>query len=346
MSKGSAPSAPDPYTTAAAQYQYGTEAGAYTTALNDVNTTGPTGTTSYNVTGTDPVTGAPIRTETTSLSPTEQNIFNQSQGIQTGQLGTAQNFLGQVNQASGSGEPTIQPVQYSATGGPIQSSINTSGVPGIENTQDAYTTGQSTALAGEMAALQPGLDQQREQLDSSLRNSGNLPGSPAYDNAMDALDQDQASQKTQAAGQAISAGNTLQNTQYGESANTNQQLFGQAATEQTQNNAAESQLFGQNTSNATLNNTAGSTALADYAQKVGIPLNELQAILGGSQVSAPQANAAGTANVQAPDLESAFNTQYQGALAGYNANVASSNADVTAGAGLTSALIMALGSSF
>lgn len=342
MSKGSAPAAPDPYTTAAAQYQYGTEAGAYTTALNDVNTVGPTGTTSYNVTGTDPTTGAPIRTETTSLTPAEQGIFNSGQTIQQGQLNTGQNFLGQVNQASSTGEPSINPVQYSASGGPIQSSINTSGVPGIENTQDAYNYGQSTALAGEEAAMQPGLTQSKEQLDASLRNSGNLPGSPAYDNAMAALDADQAQQQTQAAGAAISAGNTLQNTQYGESANTNSQLFGQAATAQSQNNAAEAQLYGQNASNAQLNNTAGSTALADYAQQVGIPLNELSAILSGSQVSAPQANAAGTANVQAPDIQSAFNTQYQGALAGYNANVATGNADTSAGASLLGALALAL----
>ena len=342
MSKSDAPSAPDPYTTAAAQYQYGTQAGAYTTALNDVNTSGPTGTTNYAVTGYDPTTGAPIRTETTSLSAPEQQIFNQGQGIQSAQLGTGATLENQANTAASSGEPTLNPLATSVAGGPIQSSINTSGVPGIENTNDAYNYGQSTALAGNMAAIQPGLDQQREQLDASLRNGGSHPGDPAYDNAMAALDADQANQKTQAAGAAINSGNTLQNTQYGESANTNSQLFGQAATEQSADNTAESQLFGQNTTNANLNNSTDSEALANYAQQIGIPLNELQSILGGSQVSAPSADAAGTANVQAPDLESAFNTQYQGALAGYNANVASTNADVGAGASLAAAAAIAL----
>lgn len=342
MSKGSAPASPDPYTTAAAQYQYGTQAADYNAALGDTNTSGPTGSTSYKVTGTDPTTGAPIRTQTTTLSAPEQQILNQSQGVQSGQLDSAGNLLDAFNTASAAGAPNIAPVKYNVDGTPIQSNIDTSNVPGIENTQDAYTYGQSTALAGEQAAQEPALQQDRAALDSSLRNSGAQPGTPAYDNAMAKLDASQTATRAQMAGAAITAGQGLQNTQYGESANTNSQIFGQQQAKQTATNAAQGQDFSEKLSDATLSNTAGSTDLADWAQKTGIPLNELSAILGGSQVATPSAVAPTQASTAAPDIMSAFQNQYAGALSKYNAGVSTSNAEVGDAATLGTLAYLAL----
>lgn len=355
MSKGSAPSAPDPYTTAQAQYQYGTEAADYTAALNRVNTTGPTGSTTYAITGYDPTTGAPIYSQNTTLSPQEQTILGQSEGLQSGQLSSAQNSLAQYNALSGQGEPNILPVQYGVnpspiselnTSGvqPVQGSINTAGVPGIANVQSLEQYGQNTALAGEEAAIMPGMQQQEEQLKAQLINSGAHPGDPAYDNAMAAFDANMNNAQTQAAGAAITAGTGLQSTNYGESANTNQQLFGEAATQQLQSNTAQQQelaqaeaeqqaanqaqqqQFTEGTTNAQLNNSAGSTALADWAQQLGIPLSDLNQILGNSSVQTPTANAPGTSSVSAPDIMSAFQNQYNSELAQYNANVSSQNA--------------------
>lgn len=324
MGKPSSPQAPDPYQSANAQYLYGTKATDYNASLNDTNTVGPTGSTSYKITGYDPSTGAPIRTQTTQLSPQEQALLSGQQGLQIGEQGTGYNLLDQFNRTA-SGVPKINPVQYGANGGPIQSSIDSSGVPGIVNTNDAYNYGQSTALKGEMAGLDPSLTQNREQLDASLRNSGATPGTPAYDNAMAALDANQAGARTQAAGQAISAGNTLQNTQYGESANTNEQLFEQAKARMAAGNAAEGQQFGQNVENVGLNNQGGQTALQDYATATGIPLNELNSILGGTQVTMPSALSPSSSQTSAPDIMGAFNNQYAGKLAGYNADVSSAN---------------------
>jgi hypothetical protein len=340
MSKPDAPSAPDPYTEAAAQYQYGTQAGAYTTALNDVNTVGPTGTTSYAVTGTDPTTGAPIRTQTTALSPAEQSLLTGTQNIEQGQLGTAGNFLGQVNQESSAGEPSINPVQYSVPNQQAETSINTSNVPGIQSIQGSEgleQQSQNTALAGEEAALQPTQSAQYEQLDASLRNSGALPGSPAYETAMSQFQAQEGQQDTQAAGAAITAGTGLENTVYGEEANTNSQLFGQNQSQEQAYNSGVAQNFSQGLSNAQLNNQAGTTSLADYAQQIGIPTNELSAILGGTQVATPGAVSPGTATVQAPNIESAFNTAYQGALAQYNAGVSTSNSEDADAVGLAAA---------
>jgi hypothetical protein len=337
MSKGSAPSYPDPYQTAQAQYQYGTEAGAYQAALNDVNTSGPTGSTSYAITGYDPNTGAPIRTQTTTLSPAEQNLLTGSQNVEQGQLGTANNFLNQVNSASGMGEPAIGPLTTGVNAGTAATSINTSGVPGIENIQGSEgleQQAQNTALAGEQAAMQPQQSAQYEQLDASLRNAGALPGSPAYETAMSQLEAQQGQQDTQAAGAAITAGTGLENTVYGEEANTNSQLFSQAQAQEAAQNSGIAQNFSQGLSDAQLNNSSQAQLLADYAQQVGIPLDEMSAILGNTQVATPSAVSPGTGTVQAPNIEQDFANQYQAALAGYNSQVAQSNADVGAGVGI------------
>ncbi len=323
--KGSAPAAPNPYTSAQAQYTYGTQAAQYGAGLNDVNTVSPTGSTSYAF-GENPQTGMPTTTQTTNLSPAEQSLLTGSQGIQQGQLGTAGTLAGSANAAAGAGEPNIAPVQYSAgNAGPVATSINTSGVPGIGPTQGYEQYGQKTALAGEEAAMQPGMQQQYEQLDASLRNSGATPGSPAYDNAMSAFDANMNNAQTQAAGAAINAGTGLQNTQYGESANTNQQLFTEAQAQEAAQNQGQSQQFGENLNNAQLSNSAGTTALSDWANELGIPENEISSILGGTQVASPSSIAPTSSQISAPDIMSAFQNQYAGQLAGYNANVASTN---------------------
>ena len=55
-----APAIPDPYSVANAQTQANNQSASYNAALNNVNTSGPLGSTSYNVSGYDPTTGAPI----------------------------------------------------------------------------------------------------------------------------------------------------------------------------------------------------------------------------------------------------------------------------------------------
>jgi hypothetical protein len=333
MGKASAPSSPNPYTSAQAQFQYGGLAAELGQKINDVNTVGPTGSTTYNTTGGGiNAQGYPVAsntTQTTTLSPAEQAILSGSQGLQQQQINSAGNLLKNANTAIGAGAPSIAPVVYGApAAGGITTGIDTSNVPGIQSVQGLNgieQNAQATALAGEEAAMNPGLTQSREQLDASLRNSGSHPGDPAYDNAMSALDASQASAQTQAAGAAITAGTGLENTVYGEQANTNSQLFGQAAQQAQQQNTAQSQQFGEGVTQANLSNTAGQTALSDWAQQTGVPLNELNSILGSSQVTSPSAVSPTPQNVSSPDIMSAFQNQYAGQLSQYNAGVATTN---------------------
>ena len=169
----------------------------------------------------------------------------------------------------------------------------------------------------------PGMTEEKRALDSSLRNSGNLPGSPAYDHAMAQEDARQANAQTQAEGAAVATGNQIQGTNYGESANTNQQLFGQSAQQTAANNSGISQ------------------ALSAWAEKTGIPLNQLQAMLGSSTVSMPGGNASPASATSTPDIMSAFQNAYNGQLNNYNAQTQSNNAMMGDAAGLGAAALMA-----
>lgn len=338
----SAPTAPDPYQSAAAQYTYGTQAADYNAALNRVNQSGPTGSSTYSITGKDPQTGAPIYSQQTTLSPAQQYLLDASQGLQAGQLNAGKQILGQYDQAAAKGMPNLPAPVYAPSGyGKVQGAVNTSGVPGIGNVDSYYQQGQSKALAGEQAALDPYWNAQVSQLDSSLRNSGAHPGDPGYERAMSQLQAQRAGAYTQAAGQAVGVGNQLQQTAYGEAANTNQQLFGQQLQQMVAANQAQGQTYQQALQNAQQTMAARGQVLNQTQQQRAIPLNELQALQNNAQVSIPGAQAPPTSTAGTPDIMSAMQNSYLGQMAGYNANTGTNNALMGALGSLGSAAIMA-----
>jgi hypothetical protein len=320
MGKGSAPAAPDPYQSASAQYQYGTQAAAYNKALGSGTTVTPTGQQTQQQTGTDPKTGAPLYTTTQSLTPAQQAIFNLQQGNQTETGQTASSLAGQAQQSLG------QPLPGNVAPTSVQMGINASGVPGIAGAGDlASFTNQSRDAAYQQQSqyLDPQYAQGQEQLDAQLRNSGAHPGDPAYDNAMKLFTNQKQQAYQSAFNNANQQGLAEQQSLYGESANTNQQMFGQSAAEQAAANQAAGQQYGQE-----LQGLNTSLALRDQ------PLNEYNAAEGGVSANLPSFGLGGSGGgsgggVSAPNFMDALNTQYQGQLAGYNANVATSNADTS-----------------
>jgi hypothetical protein len=184
MGKSSSPSSPDPYTSAAAQYQYGTLGAAYNAALNNVDTTTPTGSTDWNVTGYSP-TGAPEYTETSSLSAPEQSLLSGQQSLE----GNAES---EEAQTQAQGLPNISQLQNF----------------GNEAQQADYSTLTQT--------LNPEFSQEGEQLDASLRNSGATPGTPAYDNAITAFNANMGSAYDTAENQAFGQGLSSQSQLLGD----------------------------------------------------------------------------------------------------------------------------------
>ena len=197
MGKPSAPAAPDPQATAAAQTA-SNQATAITNAeLNRVDQSSPYGSSTYSISGYAP-DGTPQYSQQISLSPGEQNLFNLSQqGEQT--LGqTAVNSLGNVQ------------TQYAQNFNPGNFGAN------VQQAQNAAYNAQTQYLDPQFA-------QAHEALDNSLINQGITQGSQAANTAQQNLGLQQNQAYGNAADQAVAAGNQEQST-----------LFGQALTQYNQ----------------------------------------------------------------------------------------------------------------
>jgi hypothetical protein len=187
----SAPAAPD-YTAAAQQTAAGNlDAARQATAANRVNQITPYGNLNYSISGSDPY-GNPTWTATQSLSPDQQQLYQQQMQTSLG-LGNLQNQgLGYVQNM-------------------LSKPFDTSQLP-----QSGINPGE-TMQESVLRRLQPQIAQQREMTTAQLANQGIVPGTTAYENAMRMQNQKENDLLTSA---------VIQGTNTGLAAN--QQAFGQA----------------------------------------------------------------------------------------------------------------------
>jgi hypothetical protein len=177
-------------------------------------------------------------------------------------------------------------------GGPaVQTSLDLSNIAKMP--VNAGTTGQQAI----MARLEPSLAKQRVSTETQLINQGLRPGTEAYNNAIQLLGQ----QENDARQQAVLQGLNLD-------IGSNAQGF---------NQALQGGQFG---------NTAQQQALAEAIQQRQMPLNEISALMSGSQIQNPQFGAYAGSNVAPAPIANA--TAQQGAYAAnaYNQQVAQDNA--------------------
>ena len=179
-------------------------------------------------------------------------------------------------------------------GGPsVQTSLDTSGIAKMP--VNAGTTGQEAI----MSRLEPSLAKNRVSTETQLINQGLRPGSEAYDNAIKLLGQQENDARTQAA---------LQGINLDMSANT-----------QGYNQALQSGQFG---------NTANQQALAQAITQRQLPLNEINALMSGSQIQNPTFSPYSGSNIAPPPIANA--TAQQGAFDQntYNQNVGTYNTNL------------------
>jgi len=116
--------------------------------------------------------------------------------------------------------------------------------------------------------------------------------------------------------------------------NTANQAAGQNYTQNynttAQRNAAQQQQFAQNMQQAAFENQARQQALAEAIQQRQMPLNEISALMSGSQIANPQFQSYTGANIAAAPIAQTMQNAYTGQQNAYNQNVASQNAN-TAG---------------
>jgi Chaperone of endosialidase len=196
----SAPSVPtyDPYSLANSQAQANVTSSIASQLGSEVGQQTPFGSLSYQQTGsyTDPTTGQviPLTSATTQLSPAEQQLLTTGQGTQQTAATGAQNVLSGAGYGT-SASPTVAGAGTNANtaSGQVSGLLANSGygsgaTPNLMSLSSGLT-GQE--VSAETGYLQPFFTQQTTQLDTQLRNQGLDPSSPAYQQAMNNLQQSQ-----------------------------------------------------------------------------------------------------------------------------------------------------------
>jgi hypothetical protein len=161
--------------------------------------------------------------------------------------------------------------------GQVQTALDTSGVAKMP--VNAGTTGQEAI----MSRLEPSLAKNRVSTETQLINQGLRPGSEAYDNAIKLLGQQENDARTQAALQGINL-----------------------------DMSANTQGFNQALQGGQFGNTAQQQALAQAITQRQLPLNEINALMSGSQIQNPTFSPYSGSNIAPPPIANA--TAQQGAF--------------------------------
>ena len=272
-----APRAPDPVQTAQAQTQSNEQTAQFNQQLNMVGSQGPNGSVMYHADPSQP--GG--YTQVTSLSPGQQNLYDQSVSAQNGALGVANQQIGRVGQALSGGfdpsqfgqvqksvggdyapqtqiTPTSGSIAYGyGTGGNIQQDV------GPQNFGSAVKDASNAAYSQATSRLDPQWQQQQRQLESQLAAQGLNSNDTAYQTALQNFNNSKTDAYNQANFSAIGAGDQEQNTLYNQQLSQGQfhnQAQLQGNTENAQaaafNNSAQDQNFAQNAAEAQFFNQA------------------------------------------------------------------------------------------
>lgn len=291
----------DPVATANAQSAANIETAKEQQRLNMINTSGPTGSVTYQA---DP--NAPGGySQTTSLSAPEQQTYDLSKLAQNGALNTANTQLGRVNDAlatplSTNGLPQlsggvdlsgVQPgsgIQSSFNqGGPLQYGFNpgqsVQGNVGPQDLAGAYQAAADASYGQAASRLDPQFAQSENALRTKLANQGLSQNDTAYQTALQNFSQGKTDAYNQANFSAQNQGLNAENTLFGQSVQQGQ-FHNQAANQQYAqnqgqaafNNATAGQDFGQNQGAATFANQAQQQGFNQNTQAAQLALQNAQ----------------------------------------------------------------------
>ena len=341
------PPAPDPNVVAAAQTQQNKDTAIANAALNRIDQVTPWGNLTYTQNGVD-ANGIPKYTQTINLSPEQQKLMQSNDQISQAlanlglnQLGTTSQTLGQPfnynNAPSQVNNVGFNPRDYSrgVSYGTIQNDVDMSKVPELIGGEalDRDLQTQRDALYRQQAAfLDPQWKQDQSDLENKLVQQGIAQNSDAWNRAVGDFSRNKEFAYGNARNTAITGGGqeqsrlfniglasnqnaynqALNNAQFHNSAQA--QGFGQAFQNAGMNNSTQSQLFNQGLANANLQNQGRNQYINEQNYLRQQPLNELNALRSGSQVTAPQFSGVPQAAVGNTDIANLYNNQYQGQL--------------------------------
>lgn len=236
-----------------------------------------------------------------------QTLDPTSQKIFESQQGVKQSLAGLAQTGTDTAQGVLdKPFSFGGPG--VQTSLDTSGIAKMPI--NAGTTAQDAILS----RLEPLQQRQRVSQETALINQGLRPGDEAWDNGMKDFTQGQNDMKIQAALQGIQADMSANNQGF--------------------NQALQGGQFG---------NTAQQQALAQAIQQRQLPLNEITALMSGSQIQNPQFMGYNGAQVGQTPIMQAAQAQGNAQMGLFNAQTASANSNNAAlGSALGSALTAAV----
>jgi len=366
MGKGSAPATPDYVGAAQLQGEMSKEALNMQNYANRPVINTPFGSQTWGTKAiTDPATGQDVTqwTQNTTLAPGLQSALEAQVGTQLGRSELAGGFMNRVV------DEYSQPFDYAGLPqmaeleGPSQLSTGVADyTPGIKTSfgfgsalPQFDSTYRDTVATQLMEKMQPVHDYQQRQLETKLANQGFTQGSEAYNRALTELNQRQAAERFNALDASGAEAQRLYNMQMGTAqagyqqnlgaAQFQNQALGQAASLDQQRmaaqNAALSQQQSLNQQYANYQNQLRQQAIAEEAQRRGMSLNEMNALLSGQQVQMPQMPSfVQSGRSETPNILGATQMGYDAQLGAYNAQQAGMNNILGSAAQLGAAYMM------
>jgi hypothetical protein len=304
----------------------------------------------------DPATGEPVTawTQTQTLNPESQATLDAQMGVDRAKSETALGQFGRVQDAMASPFDwgNMQAYGDAPQAGGLQGgqgilgNLDTGSLGAMPQGDAAERQRIENMLFDRMA---PQHQQTQAALESKLSNMGLTRGSQQWNDEMQRMERSQADERfnaMQTGGQEMQRefDMGMQGRQQGWNEMLGAGQFQNAAQAQEfgQDQAAGAQNYNQGMSSANYANALRQQQIAEQMQQRTMPLNELNALLTGTQVGQLQTpDFAKSQSAGGADYSGAANSQYNATMDAYNAQQASKQGVMSGIGGIASAGIMA-----
>lgn len=240
----------------------------------------PWGFTSWNPESyRDPATGEQVTrwNQVAGLTPELQNILNKQIAVQGGRTDIAGGLTNRMATEFGA------PMNWEGLSpmGSVPNAQYTLPEGDVGNPHETRQRAEDAVYNQAMSRINPRFQSRRDQLQNQLINQGLNPQDEAYKAAMQSLGEQENDAVNQAMWSASGAGRDESAQMFGQMMGRNQNMFNQAL-------SANAQNFNQSLSGSQYANQIRQQQLTEAMQRRGFSLNEINALLSGQQVQAPQ----------------------------------------------------------
>jgi hypothetical protein len=228
---------------------------------------------------TDPGSGNPTTrwSQTSGLTPELQSILNKEIALQGGRSDLAGSLMGRVNDEFGT------PMDFRGLSpmGRVPTSQFTLPEGSVGDPNQFRQQTQDAMYNQASSRLDPMYAGKRQELETKMRNQGIGPEDAAWKAQMGSLGNQETDAYNQAQWSSVGAGRDESNSMYSQLMGNNQNQYNQAM-------GANNQNFNQSMQGSQYANQIRQQQIAEQMQTRGASLNEINALLSGQQVQAPQ----------------------------------------------------------